>query len=39
MGGKIGMALALRHPELVERLVVLDVAPIKGTSDVMQYIK
>lgn len=27
MGGKVGMALALRYPELVERLVVLDIAP------------
>ncbi len=27
MGGKVGMALALRHPEFVERLVVLDIAP------------
>src|SRR5690606_18205201 len=28
MGGKIAMLAALRHPELVERLVVVDVAPV-----------
>lgn len=27
MGGKIAMVLALRHPELLERLVVVDIAP------------
>ncbi|MDO5634753.1 MAG: alpha/beta fold hydrolase [Micrococcus sp.] len=27
MGGKVAMALALRHPELIERLVVVDIAP------------
>lgn len=28
MGGKVAMALALRHPRLVERLAVVDVAPV-----------
>jgi pimeloyl-ACP methyl ester carboxylesterase len=28
MGGKVAMIVALRHPELVERLVVVDVAPV-----------
>ncbi len=28
MGGKISMLVALRHPELVARLVVVDVAPV-----------
>ena len=27
MGGKVAMVLALRHPELLERLVVVDIAP------------
>ena len=28
MGGKVAMLVALRHPELVERLVVVDVSPV-----------
>lgn len=32
MGGKIAMIVALRHPELVERLVVVDVAPVAYRS-------
>src|SRR5687768_11196044 len=32
MGGKIAMCLALRRPELVERLVVVDVAPVAYPS-------
>ena len=32
MGGKIAMAVALRHPELVERLVVVDVSPVAYAS-------
>ena len=32
MGGKVAMLLALRHPELVDRLVVADIAPAAGGS-------
>lgn len=28
MGGKVAMVLALRHPELVERLAVVDISPV-----------
>lgn len=40
MGGKIAMLLALRHPELVERLCVVDVAPVAYThaSEFARYI-
>lgn len=30
MGGKVAMTLALRHPDLVERLAVLDISPVAG---------
>lgn len=30
MGGRTVMQLALRHPELVERLVVVDISPVEG---------
>lgn len=30
LGGKVAMLLALRHPELVRRLVVVDIAPGEG---------
>ncbi len=29
MGGKVAMVIALRHPELIRRLVVVDVAPVR----------
>lgn len=31
LGGKVAMVLALRHPELVERLCVVDVSPVTYT--------
>jgi pimeloyl-ACP methyl ester carboxylesterase len=36
MGGKIAMALALRHPALVERLCVVDVSPV-ATSQISNF--
>lgn len=30
MGGKVAMVLALRNPELVDRLVVVDISPVGG---------
>lgn len=41
MGGKAAMLLALRHPELVERLCVVDVAPVDyaGRSEFAGYIR
>ncbi|TLP71955.1 alpha/beta fold hydrolase [Nesterenkonia sphaerica] len=32
MGGKVAMVLALRHPELVSRLVVADISPVARES-------
>lgn len=41
MGGKAAMVLALRHPELVERLCVVDVSPVdyEGRSEFAGYIE
>ncbi|MEZ0581120.1 alpha/beta fold hydrolase [Nocardioides sp. MH1] len=40
MGGKTAMVLALRHPELVERLCVVDVAPVayEHAAEFVRYI-
>lgn len=32
MGGKVAMMLALRHPELVRKLVVIDISPVASDS-------
>ena len=38
MGGKAAMLLALKHPELVGRLTVADIAPVSYTHSQQQYI-
>ncbi|MGO2063023.1 alpha/beta fold hydrolase [Leucobacter sp. UCMA 4100] len=37
MGGKVAMTLALRHPELVRRLVVIDISPTNAISGRGQF--
>ena len=32
MGGRTAMQLALRHPELVERLIIVDISPVQGDT-------
>lgn len=39
MGGKAAMMLALTQPQMVERLVVVDIAPVKYTHTFAPYIK
>ncbi len=41
MGGKVAMMLALEHPELVERLCVVDVSPVAypGLRDFGRYVE
>jgi len=38
MGGKAAMVLALQHPELVEKLVVADIAPVAYSHSQTQHI-
>ncbi len=37
MGGKVAMTLALRHPDLVRRLVVIDISPTNTVSNRGQF--
>ena len=37
MGGKLAMVLALRHPDLVNRLVIEDIAPVNSASTGSQF--
>lgn len=39
MGGKVAMMLALDLPELVERLVVVDIAPAVSTGTPVEYLR
>ena len=39
MGGKVAMALALTRPELVERLIVVDIAPIRYAQGYEHFIR
>jgi esterase len=39
MGGKAAMLTALQHPELVDRLVVVDVAPVAYPPGFLEYAK
>lgn len=39
MGGKAAMVLALRYPDVINRLIVADIAPVAYTHDQTQYIK
>ncbi|WP_114907531.1 alpha/beta fold hydrolase [Ornithinimicrobium murale] len=36
MGGKVAMSLALRHPDLIDRLVVVDISPV-ASSDMSEF--
>ena len=39
MGGKAAMALALNHPEMLRRLVVLDISPIAYRHSQQEYVE
>ena len=39
MGGKAAMVLALARPELVARLVVVDIAPVRSTATPIEYVR
>lgn len=39
MGGKAAMALALRHPHAVRRLIVVDIAPVQYQPGFLAYVK
>lgn len=39
MGGKVAMVLALTHPEFVDRLVVVDIAPTRSTATPIEFVQ
>jgi pimeloyl-ACP methyl ester carboxylesterase len=39
MGGKAAMVLALKHPNLVNKLLIADISPVKYEHDQSQFIK
>jgi len=42
MGGKVAMQMALQHPEIIKRLVIIDIAPVKyehGFNDLIDSLR
>jgi len=42
MGGKVAMQMALQHPEIIKKLVIIDIAPVKyehGFNDLINSLK
>jgi esterase len=42
MGGKVAMQMALLHPEIIKRLVIIDIAPVKyehGFNDLIESLR
>jgi len=42
MGGKVAMQMALQHPEIIQRLVIIDIAPVKyqhGFNDLIDSLR